>query len=58
MAPGHVPNEHIRRAARSADGGLASCLRRDADNVFVTLTARGLNEKLTVIARAENEERV
>lgn len=34
--------------------GLASCLRSDADNVFVALTARGLNEKLTIIARAEN----
>jgi len=34
--------------------GLAACLTGDADNVFVTLTARGLNDKLTIIARAEN----
>lgn len=35
--------------------GLFACLRSDADNVFVTLTARGVNEGLTIIARAENE---
>jgi voltage-gated potassium channel len=33
--------------------GLASCLKQDADNVFVTLTARGFNEKLHIITRAE-----
>ena len=36
--------------------GLASCLRSDADNVFVTLTARSLNDRLTIIARAEKAE--
>ncbi len=36
--------------------GLASCLRSDADNVFVTLTARSLNEKLTIISRAEKPD--
>jgi voltage-gated potassium channel len=34
--------------------GLASCLHDDAGNVFVTLTARSFNEKLHIIARAEN----
>ena len=33
--------------------GLASCLPNDAANVFVTLTARGVGEQLTIIARAE-----
>ena len=33
--------------------GLATCLPHDADNVFVTLTARSLNENLTIIARSE-----
>jgi len=33
--------------------GLATCLKEDADNVFVTLTARGFNEKLHIITRAE-----
>jgi voltage-gated potassium channel len=36
--------------------GLASCLHSDADNVFVTLTARELNEDLIIIARSENKE--
>ncbi len=35
--------------------GLATCLPGDADNVFVTLTARGFNEDLNIISRAEDE---
>lgn len=34
--------------------GLITTLPNDADNVFVTLTARGLNTKLTLISRASN----
>ncbi|MEE9212134.1 MAG: NAD-binding protein [Phycisphaeraceae bacterium] len=34
--------------------GLATCLPHDADNVFVTLNARSLNDKLTIITRAED----
>lgn len=41
----------IERAA-----GLVTVLRSDADNVFVTLTARGTRPDLTIIARAENME--
>ena len=33
---------------------LASCLPGDADNVFVTLTASGLNPALHIVARAED----
>jgi len=32
---------------------LVTTLRRDADNVFITLTARNLNSDLTIIARGE-----
>lgn len=32
---------------------LASCLPKDADNVFVTLTARAMNPSLNIISRAE-----
>lgn len=32
---------------------LATCLPKDADNVFVTLTARAMNPDLNIIARAE-----
>lgn len=41
----------IERAA-----GLCACLPNDADNVFVTLTARTLNPNLTIIARANTQE--
>ncbi|NQU74762.1 MAG: potassium channel protein [Planctomycetes bacterium] len=34
-------------------GHLVACLPQDADNVFLTLTARQLNQSLTIIARAE-----
>lgn len=39
----------IERAA-----GLCACLPNDADNVFVTLTARTLNPTMTIIARANS----
>jgi voltage-gated potassium channel len=32
---------------------LATCLPKDADNVFVTLTARAMNPELNIISRAE-----
>jgi voltage-gated potassium channel len=32
---------------------LVTCLSSDADNVYVTLTARGMRPDLTIIARAE-----
>lgn len=35
---------------------LAACLPHDADNLFVTLTARNLNQGLIVVARASNEK--
>ena len=36
--------------------GLASCLPDDADNIYVVLTARGLNDKLHIVARAVEEQ--
>lgn len=36
--------------------GLASCLPEDADNVFVTLTARDLNRGLIIVSKANYEE--
>ncbi len=48
MSEDVLKTAHVERAR-----GLATCLGTDANNVFVTLTARGLNDKLTIIARAE-----
>lgn len=36
--------------------GLAACLPNDADNVYVVLTARGLNPRLHIVARAAEEQ--
>lgn len=35
--------------------GLVSSLSTDAENVYITLTARGLNPRLKIVARASNE---
>ncbi len=45
----------LQRAGLDRANGLISCLTTDADNVFVTLTASGLNERLNIISRAERE---
>jgi len=36
--------------------GLAACLPDDADNLYVVLTARGLNPNLHIVARAAEEQ--
>jgi len=41
---------HIERA-----NGLVSVVASDADNVFITMSARGLNPELFILARAEEE---
>ena len=41
---------HIERAK-----GLVSVVASDADNVFITMSARGLNPELFIMARAEQE---
>lgn len=41
---------HIERA-----NGLVSVVASDADNVFITMSARGLNPELFILARAEQE---
>jgi len=46
----------LQKAGVERAAGLASCLPDDADNVYVVLTARGMNEKLHIVARAVEEE--
>ena len=48
--------EILRRAGVNRAHGLATCLANDADNVYVVLTARGMNDKLHIVARAVEEE--
>ena len=45
----------LRRAGIDSAMGLVTCLSADADNLFVCLSARHLNSKLVVIARAEGK---
>jgi voltage-gated potassium channel len=47
--------ESLREAGVEYASGLAACLPDDADNVYVVLTARDLNPKLHIVARAAEE---
>ena len=44
----------LQHAGIDRAAGLAACLPRDADNVFVVLTARGLGPALQITARCED----
>ena len=48
--------ENLLRAGVKRAKGLASCLPDDAANVYVVLTARGLNPDLHIVARAVEEQ--
>jgi voltage-gated potassium channel len=48
--------ENLISAGVKRAKGLASCLPDDAANVYVVLTARGLNENLHIVARAVEEQ--
>lgn len=50
--------ETLREAGVERARGLAACLRDDADNVYVVLTARDLNRDLYIVSRAVEEEAV
>ena len=46
----------LQEAGVTRARGLAACLPDDADNVYVVLTARGLNSQLHIVARAAEEQ--
>jgi voltage-gated potassium channel len=48
--------ESLREAGVGYAKGLAACLPDDADNVYVVLTARDINPKLHIVARAAEEQ--
>ena len=48
--------ETLRQAGVDRARGLAACLPDDADNVYAVLTARDLNPKLHIVARAVEEQ--
>jgi voltage-gated potassium channel len=49
-------DEVLHRAGIQRAKTLIAVLPSDADNLYITLTGRVLNEKLTIVARAEQEE--
>ncbi len=48
--------ESLQEAGVEHARGLAACLPDDADNVYVVLTARDLNPRLHIVARAAEEQ--
>ena len=48
--------ENLIQAGVKRAKGLATCLADDAANVYVVLTARGLNEQMHIVARAVEEQ--
>jgi voltage-gated potassium channel len=48
--------ENLIQAGVKRARGLATCLADDAANVYVVLTARGLNEEMHIVARAVEEQ--
>jgi voltage-gated potassium channel len=48
--------ESLRAAGVERARGLAACLPNDADNLYVVLTARDLNPRLHIVARAAEEQ--
>jgi len=48
-------DEILQQAGIDRAAGLVACLHADADNVFVVLTARELNQDLRIVAKAVEE---
>lgn len=46
----------LRQAGIEKARGLVAAVAGDAENIYITLTARGLNPKLKIVARASEEE--
>ena len=49
-------DEVLHKAGITRAAGLVAIVAGDAENVFITLTARGINPNIRIIARAEKQE--
>src|SRR5688572_753789 len=49
-------DETLRRAGIETARGLVTCVQSDADNIFVTLSARALKADLFIVARGNNDD--
>ncbi len=50
--------ETLQHAGIERAGTLISVVHSDADNLYITITARSLNPRITIVCRAENEASV
>lgn len=56
---GDATNEEVLQRANIHNAkGLVSTLSTDAENVYITLTARGMNPRLKIVARASHESSI
>jgi voltage-gated potassium channel len=55
MVADATSDDALRRAGVDRASVLVTLAASDADNLFITMSARLLNEKLTIVARAEEE---
>ncbi|MDG1333161.1 MAG: NAD-binding protein [Crocinitomicaceae bacterium] len=51
-------DEILKRASISKAKAIITCLPKDADNLYVVLTARQLNDKVLIVSRASNPSSV
>ncbi|MGB3617570.1 MAG: potassium channel protein [Catalinimonas sp.] len=58
IADDATDDDVLRRARVEHARALITTLPRDAENVFITLTAREMNDRVTIIARASDERSV
>jgi voltage-gated potassium channel len=49
-------DEMLQQAGIERAAGVIACVDSDADNIFITLTARGLRDDLLIVARASAED--
>ncbi|MFN8524420.1 MAG: NAD-binding protein [Chloroflexota bacterium] len=49
-------DDTLRRAGIERARGLVTCVANDADNIFVTLSARALRADLLIVARGNNDD--
>ena len=49
-------DDTLRRAGIERARGLVTCVNSDADNIFVTLSARALRADLLIVARGNNDD--
>ncbi len=57
LITGDATKEHtLTEAGVERASGLAACLRDDADNLLLCLTARGMRSEMTIVARAAYQE--